>query len=152
MKQNQTFKVAEIELTYKPNYKVTERPKITTSKDTYQLLMNYWDTGRLEFLEEFKIILLNRRNRTLGIINLSVGGFAGVVVDSKVIFAAALTACASGIVLAHNHPSGEVQPSHQDIELTKRLVEGGRILDIAVLDHLIISNERYYSFSDSGLI
>ncbi|WP_317126436.1 JAB domain-containing protein [Pedobacter psychroterrae] len=144
--------MAEIELTYKPNYKVTERPKITTSKDTYQLLMNYWEVGRLEFLEEFKIILLNRRNRTLGIINLSMGGFAGVVVDSKVIFAAALTACASGIVLAHNHPSGEVQPSQQDIELTKRLVDGGKILDIAVLDHLIISSDGYYSFSDSGLI
>lgn len=152
MEQNQTFKVAEIELTYKPSYKVIERPKINTSKDTYQLLMNYWDTGRLEFLEEFKIILLNRRNRTLGIINLSMGGFAGVVVDSKVIFAAALTACASGLVLAHNHPSGEVQPSHQDIELTKRLVEGGKILDIRVLDHLIISNEGYYSFSDNGLL
>ena len=151
MEQNLN-KVAEIELTYKPNYKVTERPKITTSKDTYQVLMNYWDIGRLEFLEEFKIILLNRRNRTLGIINLSMGGFAGVVVDSKVIFAAALTACASGLVLAHNHPSGEVQPSHHDIELTKRLVEGGKILDIAVLDHLIISKEGYYSFSDSGLI
>ncbi len=145
-------KVAEVQLTYKPNYKITETPKITTSKETYQLLMNYWDMGRLEFLEEFKIILLNRRNRTLGIINLSMGGFAGVVVDSKVIFAAALTACASGIVLAHNHPSGEVQPSHHDIELTKRLVEGGSILDLAVLDHLIISNDRYYSFSDNGIL
>ena len=89
MESKQTFKVAEIELTYKPNYKITDRPKITSSKETYQLLMNYWDTGRLEFLEEFKIILLNRRNRTLGIINLSMGGVAGVVVDSKVIFGAA---------------------------------------------------------------
>ena len=151
MEQNLN-KVAEIELTYKPNYRIADRPKISTSKETYQLLMNYWDVGRLEFLEEFKIILLNRRNRTLGIINLSMGGFAGVVVDSKVIFAAALTACASGIILVHNHPSGEVEPSQQDIELTKRLVQGGKILDIAVLDHLIISNERYYSFSDNGLI
>ncbi|TCC98964.1 JAB domain-containing protein [Pedobacter psychroterrae] len=151
MEQNLN-KVAEIELTYKPNYRITDRPKISSSKETYQLLMNYWEVGRLEFLEEFKIILLNRRNRTLGIINLSMGGFAGVVVDSKVIFAAALTACASGIVLAHNHPSGEVEPSHQDIELTKRLVAGGKILDIAVLDHLIISNDRYYSFSDVGLL
>lgn len=151
MEQNLN-KVAEIELTYKPNYRIAERPKINSSKETYQLLMNYWEVGRLEFLEEFKIILLNRRNRTLGIINISMGGFVGTVVDSKVIFAAALTACASGIILAHNHPSGEVNPSQQDIAITKRLVEGGKILDIAVLDHLIISNDRYYSFSDDGLI
>lgn len=152
MVNQETFKVAEIELLYTPDYKITDRPKISTSEQTFALLMNHWDMGKMALVEEFKIILLNRRHRTLGIVNISIGGYAGTVVDSKVIFATALTACASGIILVHNHPSGETEPSHIDIGLTKRLVQAGKILDIVILDHLIISKEDYYSFADEGLL
>lgn len=112
-----------------------------TSQQTYNLLKSDWDLGRLEFIEEFKVILLNRRNRTLGVIDISIGGFAGAVVDSKVIFGAALTACASGNILVHNHPSGETEPSQLDINLTKRLVQARKILDVPIVEHLIISKD-----------
>lgn len=95
-------------------------------------------------------MLLNRRNRVLGIVNISQGGISGTIADAKVIFAIALKTCASGIIVSHNHPSGEVDPSEQDLRLTKRLAEAGEILDIKLLDHLIVSTDPYYSFKDEG--
>lgn len=147
-----TFKVAEIELTYSPEFKIADKPKISKSNDAFQVLINQWNLGRIELLEEFKIILMNRRNRVIGVVPISKGGFSGTVADPKVIFAAALKSCASGIILAHNHPSGELDPSHEDIKLTQKIKEGGKILDIPVLDHLIISKQRFYSFADEGLM
>jgi DNA repair protein RadC len=123
-----TFKVAEIELTYSPGYKIADKPKINSSNDAFQVLIDQWDLGRIELLEEFKIILMNRRNRVIGVVPISKGGLSGTVADPKVIFAAALKSCASGIILAHNHPSGELDPSTEDINLTKKMKEGGKIL------------------------
>lgn len=85
-------------------------------------------------------------------VNISQGGLSGTVADVKVIFAIALKACASGIVLSHNHPSGETEPSEDDIKLTHKLFEAGELLDIKILDHLIISSDGYYSFKDEGII
>jgi DNA repair protein RadC len=85
-------------------------------------------------------------------VDISVGGLAASYVDSKIIFAVALKSGASGIILCHNHPSQELQPSQADIALTRRLQEGGKLLDILILDHLIVSDDGYYSFSDSGVI
>ena len=147
-----TFKVAEIELTYSPEFKIADKPKISKSNDAFQVLISQWNLGRIELIEEFKIILMNRRNRVIGVVPISKGGFSGTVADPKVIFAAALKSCASGIILAHNHPSGELDPSHEDIKLTQKIKEGGKILDIPVLDHLIISKQRFYSFADEGLM
>jgi DNA repair protein RadC len=110
------------------------------------------DSGKIELLEEFKMILLNRNNRVLGMINISQGGMSGTVADPKLIFVAALKAAASYIILAHNHPSGNLKPSTEDIRLTKKLVDGGKLLDLLVGDHLIITNEGFYSFCDEGLI
>lgn len=148
--QSELFNVAEVQITYNPNFKVSERPQISSSKDAYNILIQQWNPGRISLLEEFKILLLNRRNRVLGIVNISNGGFSGTIADPKLIFAAALKACASGIILAHNHPSGEVDPSKEDIVLTKKLKEAGKILDLQILDHLIISKHQYYSFGDEG--
>ncbi|WP_369800131.1 RadC family protein [Pedobacter sp. Leaf216] len=106
----------------------------------------------MELLEEFKIILLNRSNKVLGFVNISQGGISGTIADPKIIFAIALKACASSIILSHNHPSGEIYPSDADIKLTRRLVEIGNLLDLQVLDHIIISSEAYYSFKDEGVI
>ena len=147
-----TFKVAEIELTYSPDYKIADKPKINSSNDAFQVLISQWNLTRIELLEEFKIILMNRRNRVIGVVPISKGGIAGTVADPKVIFAAALKSCASGIILAHNHPSGELDPSNEDIKLTQKIKEGGKVLDIQVLGHLIITSDKFYSFADAGLM
>jgi DNA repair protein RadC len=88
----------------------------------------------------------------LGVVDISQGGLSGTVADPKVIFAAALKSCASGIVLAHNHPSGKLDPSREDIALTNKIKAGAELLDLKVLDHLIISKDSYYSFADEGMM
>ena len=149
---HKTFKVAEVEISYKPDYKVSERPQISSSNDAYNVMIDQWDSGKLELLEEFKILLLNRRNRVLGVVNISQGGLSSAIADPKVIFATALKSCASGIILAHNHPSGEIDPSREDIALTNKIKAGAELLDLKVLDHLIISKDSFYSFADEGLM
>jgi len=150
--QSELLKVAEVEITYRPKFKVSERPQISKSKDAYDILIQQWDKGKIALLEEFKILLLNRRNRVLGIVHISSGGLSGTVADPKLIFTSALKACASGIILCHNHPSGELDPSNEDLSLTRRLVDAGKMLDLKILDHLIICNEEYYSFGDEGIL
>jgi len=146
------FKVAEVRVSYKPDYNINERPRISSSNQTFQLLKSQWDLGKINFLEEFKVVLLNRSNRVLGVVDISMGGVSGTFVDPKVVFAVALKGNASGIILTHNHPSGSVRPSEADIKLTKRMVECGKLLDINVWDHIILSEESYYSFADDGLM
>ena len=117
METNQTtdwMKVAEVELIYKSEVKASERPVIKESKDAYEILMNYWDLNRIELLEEFKVLLLNQSNRVLGLFPLSSGGITGTVADPRLIFAAAIKACAVSIILSHSHPSGNLKPSRAD--------------------------------------
>jgi DNA repair protein RadC len=147
-----TFKVAEVEISYKPDYKVSERPQISRSNDAYQILIQQWNPDKIALLEEFKILLVNRRNRVLGVVEISQGGLSGTVADPKVIFAAALKSCASGIILAHNHPSGELDPSREDTALTNKIKACAELLDLKVLDHLIISKDSFYSFADEGMM
>ena len=126
---------------------VKDRPKITSSKDAYNTIAPLIvDLPH----EEFWIVLLNRSNRVIARDRVSMGGVAGTVVDAKIIFKTALQALASSIILCHNHPSGNLQPSQADIDITKKLKQGGACLDITVLDHLIISEKGYYSFADEG--
>jgi len=146
------FQVSEIEVTYKPKFKTSERPYVGSSKEVYTILFQNWDISKIEFLEQFKVLFLNRGNKVLGIYEVSTGGMAGTVADPKVIFSAALKACASSIILSHNHPSGSLKPSQADINLTRKLKDGGNLLDIAVLDHLILTADGYYSFADEGLL
>ncbi|MEJ5962233.1 JAB domain-containing protein [Pedobacter immunditicola] len=152
MVQTTLFKVAEVELKYSADYKIADRPKINSSASAYDILLQQWSLNRIDLLEEFKVLLMNRSNRVLGLVTISQGGVAGTVADPKLIFVSALKAAASSIILAHNHPSGEMRPSNEDIKLTKRIVEGGKLLDIPVMDHLIISRHRFYSFADEGLL
>lgn len=102
--------------------------------------------------EEFWVIYLNRNNRVIKSENLSKGGVAGTVVDQKIIFKRALQLLASSIVLAHNHPSGNLKPSQEDLRITKKIKAGAEILGLKVLDHLIVSETGYFSFSDEGLL
>ncbi|WP_449438807.1 JAB domain-containing protein [Pedobacter steynii] len=152
MVQNTLFKVAEVEIRYKPYYKPSERPQISEAYDAYKILMQHWQQDKIELLEEFKILLLNRRNRVLGLVSISSGGVSGTIADPKLIFATALKSCASGLIICHNHPSGELNPSAEDIKLTNKLKDGGALLDIKILDHLIIGTDGFYSFADEGII
>jgi DNA repair protein RadC len=97
-------------------------------------------------------LLLNRANHVIGWFNVSMGGVASTVVDPKVIFSVALKCNTSGIILSHNHPSGNLNPSNADLELTKKLKNGGQILEIQILDHIILTTESYFSFADEGVI
>lgn len=148
MVYSELLNVAEVEITYNPKFKVSERPQVNSSKQAYQILIQQWDKGKIELIEEFKVLLFNRRNRVLGLVHISSGGFSGTIADPKVIFSAALKACASGVILCHCHPSGELDPSREDIALTNKLSNGGALLDLKILDHLIISKDAFYSFSD----
>ncbi|MDB5013589.1 MAG: repair protein [Daejeonella sp.] len=152
--QNQIsmFQVSEINVIYRPKFKASERPAVKTSKDVYNIFYQNWNMNKIELLEQFKIMLLNRANRVLGIYEVSSGGMAGTIADPKLIFSTALKGCASGIMLAHNHPSGNLKPSPQDIELTKKIKMGGKLLEIEVLDHVILTAEGYCSFADEGLM
>lgn len=144
------MQVSEVELVYKTKVKASERLQLSTSKEVYELLKKHWDENKIEFVEQFKILLLNRANKVLGIYEISTGGLVGTVADPKLIFIAALRVAASHIILAHNHPSGNLKPSKQDKELTQKIKDGGKLLEIEVIDHLIISKDGYYSFADEG--
>jgi DNA repair protein RadC len=126
-----------------------EKPKITASKDAYDLLKG--DLMDLPY-EEFWLLLLNRANRVIKKHKISLGGVHGTVADPKIIFKTALEELASGMIVAHNHPSGNLTPSQQDIDLTRKLKEAGKLLEIQLLDHLIVAGKQYYSFADEGLL
>jgi DNA repair protein RadC len=132
-------------------FQSTSRAKISASKDAFNLFWAHWDLEQIEHSEEFKILLLNRSNKVLGIADISKGGIAGTVTDIRIIFQYALKAHATSVILAHNHPSGNSLPSEADIQITKKLIEAGKILDIQVLDHIILcGDETYISLADEG--
>ncbi|WP_420378266.1 JAB domain-containing protein [Gilvibacter sp.] len=123
---------------------------LNSSKKAFEILRDKWDNNTVELQEEFKVLLIDRDNTVLGIYSLSKGGIAGTVVDVRLILVAALKAKASAIILAHNHPSGNLKPSGQDLNLTKKIIKATKLLDIDLLDHIILSNQDYYSFSDES--
>jgi DNA repair protein RadC len=127
----------------------SEKPKIRTSKDVFDVLFS--DMEDLAH-EEFWVLFLDRGNHILKKQNVSKGGLSGTVVDSRIIFKQAIEYLASGIVLCHNHPSGNLNASEEDKRITKRMVEAGKLLDINVLDHLIIAGKDFYSFADNGVL
>lgn len=128
---------------------VIQKPQINSSRSVFEILR-----PELQDIphEEFWILLLNRANCLLKKIQISRGGVSGTVVDPRIVFKLAVEALASGIVVAHNHPSGNLTASQADISLTQKLKEGGKLLDIQVLDHVIIAGQKYFSFADDGLI
>jgi len=146
--------VSEIDIVYKRkmNRKVSERPLIKTSSDCYEVFKHYWDDGKIDLLEEFKVIFLNRSNRVLQIFSASSGGITGTVADPRLILTTALKLGACSIVLAHNHPSGSLKPSKADEELTQKIKYAAQFHDIKVLDHVIVCSDSYYSFADEGLL
>lgn len=131
------------------DFQAEEKPKISGSADAFEILK----ADLLDIPHEaFWILLLNRANRVIKKHQISQGGVAGTVADPKIIFKVAVEELASGIILAHNHPSGNLTASQADIDLTKKLKESGKLLDIQVLDHLIVAGKKYFSFADEGLM
>jgi DNA repair protein RadC len=123
--------------------------RITGSKDAYKIL--YPILADLNH-EEFWIVLLNKGNKVLGTRLISKGGLATTIADPKIIFQVALENHAASIILAHNHPSGNLKASAEDINLTKKLIAGARLLELIIFDHLIITDHSYYSFADEGVL
>lgn len=146
-------RLAEIRVRYSTPTAQRDMPQICSSHDAFNVLCNIWDHATIGYQESFYILLLNRANRVMGYKRISIGGTAGTVVDAKHIFGIAVKCNASSIILAHNHPSGNLYPSQSDLDLTRKLVKGGKILDVIVHDHVIITPQQdYYSFADEGVI
>jgi DNA repair protein RadC len=121
-----------------------------TSATAHDFFRTIFNADTILWTEESAMIILNRANEVIGYSKISSGGTASTVVDAKVIFTTALLKCAHSIILAHNHPSGQLRPSEQDIELTRDLVKGGNVLGIRVFDHLILTDKGYLSMADEG--
>ena len=142
--------LSEIKVSYTTNNQ--EKIKVSNSETAFKLFNSNWNRSTLELQEEFKILLLNRASKVLGIYPVSKGGVSGTLVDAKLVFSVALKCNASAIILAHNHPSGNLNPSESDKSLTKKLESAAKLLDIRVIDHIIITRLDYFSFADEGLI
>lgn len=145
------FTIPEITVTYKDKVKASERATIQSSADAAKILAIAFEDC-MEHHEEFSVLFLNRANRVLGISCISKGGMSETVVDVRIILQIALKVHCHGILISHNHPSGSIKPSHQDIKLTNSIKEGCKAIGIQLLDHLIIIDESYSSFADEGLL
>ncbi|CAM4401911.1 DNA repair protein RadC [Pedobacter westerhofensis] len=144
--------IPEITLKYRPKVRASERLTLRDSKDVYALLRKKWDSNLIELQEQFKIVLLNSSAQLIGIADLSSGGTTGTIADPKIIFATALKAGAFAIILAHNHPSGNLVASDEDIRSTKKIKDGAQLLDLFVYDHIIVTKEGYLSLADEGMM
>jgi len=146
-----TANLSEIDISYRNRVKYSEMPKISNSQDAEGILRNIWDHS-IDHVEVFYILCLNRANKVVGWAKISHGGVEGTVADPKVIFQVAIKSNSSAIILCHNHPSGNLEPSEADIRLTKNMKEAGELLRINVIDHIILTSENYYSFADENMI
>ena len=151
--KTQQITIAEVKLVYRTKVKASERLQIKCSKDAFDIFMGSWDLDSIEHIEEFKLMLLTRSNKVLGIASISKGGIKGTVTDIRIILQYAIKSNASGIIICHNHPSGNLQPSESDQAITRKIKDSGLLMDVQLLDHLIITAEdNYYSFADNGLV
>ncbi|WP_259015519.1 JAB domain-containing protein [Emticicia fluvialis] len=146
------YNISKIEISYHNKIPHSERIIVNDPNIAYSIFRRAWDFSKIELLEQFKILLLDRGNHCLGVADVSTGGVSLSHSDPRIIFSIALLGHASGIILAHNHPSGTLMPSPSDKVMTERLQEGGRLLDIPILDHLILTKEDYFSFAQNDLM
>ncbi len=143
--------VSELTISYKSKVKSSDRYCIRFSKDAYDLLKREgFNDDTLEYKEYFKVVLLNHANKVLGITTISEGGMDSTVVDVRLILQIALLAHSSNIILAHNHPAGGLSPSTLDDKITEKIKEAAKLMDIKLYDHLIVTSEGYYSYTDEG--
>ncbi|MBP7077526.1 MAG: JAB domain-containing protein [Bacteroidales bacterium] len=146
-----TSRPPRVRIVYSKKQISGDRKSITSSKDAYDILTDIW-SKQIDTREEMIVLLLDRSNSVLGYHVLSMGGITGTVADLRLLFSVALNSLATSVIMSHNHPSGNLNPSKQDQDLTKKVQDAGKLMDIQLLDHVIITNSSYYSFADEGLI
>lgn len=147
------YKVNEIQISYQEKARILQSKPVKRSQDVAQILFENWDFQTIGLHESFKVLLLNNSNKIKGIYQLSSGGITGTIVDLRILFALALKTLSVAIILAHNHPSGRMQPSESDKQLTDKIVKAAKLLDIKVLDHVILTpDKQYFSFADNDLL
>jgi DNA repair protein RadC len=148
---NNLFELQEVQLSYKAKSRMESQPRITNSRQAYDLLMdNCYDAQTVEYRESTKVIFLNVNNDVLGIMNVTEGGLNKAMVDVRIIMQAAILSCASGIIFSHNHPSKNTTASRQDDTLTDTLKKACKVMDMTLCDHIIVTNDNYYSYADEG--
>lgn len=144
------MRLTEISVQYNPKQHASNRTKIVTSEDAVNYFREVFNPNTINLQEQVVVLYLNRGNYVLGHQLLSIGGLTSTVLDVRIVFATALKCLACYIIIAHNHPSGQLSPSRQDLGITRQLKKAGEFLDIVLLDHFIITYEGYYSFADEG--
>ena len=142
----------KISVSFDKILKKSELMKISSADDAYQIFKRVFNADTFDWCEEVIMLCVNNSNKVVGFYKISSGGMTGTVIDVRMIFTTALQCLATGIIIAHNHPSGTLQPSEADKNITKKIKEAGKFLDINILDHLIITDESYFSFSNEGIL
>lgn len=140
----------KISVSFDKTKKKSELFKIKSSRDAYEVFKAIFNADTLHWKEEFIMICLNNSNAVTGYYKVSSGGMTGTVVDVRMIYATALNCLATSIIIAHNHPSGTLKPSEADKIITKKLMKAGEYMDIKLLDHIILTDDGFYSFGDNG--
>jgi DNA repair protein RadC len=142
--------IAEVQITYSSKVKASERFRIAGSKDAAKAFRSIWPA--YDHIEFCYILMLNRQNQVLGAHQLAKGGMTGAVIDVRVVFQVALKAAATSIIMAHNHPSGNLEASDADKKISRSIREAGKFMEIPLIDHLILTSESFMSMADEGLI
>lgn len=152
-KQKNMSNLGEIEVSYRYDNALADRPIIKSAEDAIDVLKNLYHLERIGLQEQFVIVFLNRANKVIGSSNLFVGGLTGTVVDIKLVLAIGLKLMASSIIISHNHPSGNIKPSEEDKKITNKLCDASKLLEIQLLDHLVVTPDmKYFSFANEGLL
>lgn len=146
------FPEINLHLSFDKKVKKSELYHVKTALDAYTVFKSVFDADTFDWKEEMVMLCLNRANRVLGFYKVSSGGITGTVVDPRIIFTVALKCGASSIVIAHNHPSGQLIPSEADKSLTQKVKHAGKLMEIHLLDHLIVTDESFYSFAENGML
>ncbi|MEY8685213.1 JAB domain-containing protein [Bacteroides sp. AN502(2024)] len=149
---NTDYKVAEVELSYKNRVPKKDRKQVLDSYTAYKVLIGSFSDGTIDYRETFKVLYLNHNCQVLGCSTVSEGGITSTMADVRLILQGALLTNATAMILAHNHPSGNLKPSKEDDTLTKKIVDAAKLLDITVTDHIILTSEDFYSYNDEGRI
>ena len=146
-KKDLITKFEEVSLVYRNKIKAKDRPSVKCPQDAFKILTENWDMNQINLIEECKILLLDNKLRLMSIAEISKGGLTETIVDPRIVFSIALKRRANRIILAHNHPSNNVNPSKADIKLTKEFIQIGKLLRIEVADHLIVTENDFCSIA-----
>ncbi|MEO1099776.1 MAG: JAB domain-containing protein [Bacteroidota bacterium] len=144
--------IPQIKIHYINPQPISERIQLNSSQDVYDAFISTWDMQQIEYREELKMLVLSRGNYVLGITSLSQGIHSGSLLSTRMLLQTALLTNANSIILAHNHPSGNIQPSQQDKKVIKRVKQACSLMEIHLLDNFILTTSDYFSFAEHGLL